>query len=445
MAEILASPGRAARLLRIGQLWLPMALVVAVLFGVSGGLLWDVGLNYEGLSGGAASKIHPSTYMLVLLFAWAAFASGDIIGYLVHVGRRRPASVFLLAAAALMFAHIAARAAPGLAGTIDTNLGPPLMVLLLADFDERSKQRIEITIHVLMTANALMGLGEFFSGYLVFPYRFDGAVFPTDTRSTALQGHPLVNAAVGCAYLLSLMAGGGPSLPKLMRLPMMALQFASLVTFGGRTAIVVSLTLGSIYALTRLHRMLRRGRVPLLGAAAGIFLLTFLPLAIGGMAASGFFDALLLRFQSDGGSANARVQMFDLFAQLPLRDLMIGPDASLVDSLRRVIGLEWGIENPIMRSALYNGIIMTGLWAVAIVLFIVELVRFSRPGVMLPVIGFSILLNTSESIGGKTTMLTKFAVMMLCLFPLALRRTAEARAPGNDGTRDLRPADRARP
>ncbi len=48
------------------------------------------------------------------------------------------------------------------------------------------------------------------------------------------------------------------------------------------------------------------------------------------MAASGFFDALLPRFQSDGGSANARVQMFDLFAQLPLRDLMIGPAASLV-------------------------------------------------------------------------------------------------------------------
>ncbi|RZK87300.1 MAG: hypothetical protein EOO66_20315, partial [Methylobacterium sp.] len=146
---------------------------------------------------------------------------------------------------------------------------------------------------------------------------------------------------------------------------------------------------------------------------------------VGAAAVGGFFDALLERFVSDGGSANARVEMLAIFDAIPFRDLLVGPDPSVVDTLRRMYGLEWGIENPIVRSLLYNGVAMTVLLIVAIALFLYEVARQCRHGVFLPILAFVVLINTFESIGGKTTMLAKFALMLLVLYP---RRPVSASA-----------------
>ena len=73
-AGLRATPGwaRLGSPSRIGTL-----AAVLVLFCVSGGMLWLVGYNYDGLAGSAATKIHPSTYMIVLVFCWSLIASGD--------------------------------------------------------------------------------------------------------------------------------------------------------------------------------------------------------------------------------------------------------------------------------------------------------------------------------------------------------------------------------
>ncbi|WP_210168511.1 VpsF family polysaccharide biosynthesis protein [Methylobacterium sp. Leaf466] len=393
-----------------------LVLTTVLLFGVSGGMLWYAGLNYDGLSGSAAAKIHPATYCAVLLFAWSLLTNGDPVGFLVRSVQACPASLFLLVVALSMAAHIALRGASGLAGSIDTYVGPALLVPVMANLDGRGLRRMEQALHLVMLANALLGLAEFLTGTLVFPYRFDGAVFPTDTRSAALQGHPLVNATVTGLYLMALQAGGGSAIPAALRLPMIALQLVALVTFGGRSAIVACLVFGGAYALVQGLRVLRSGRVPLLGAGIFLVVLAVAPVAVVGLAVGGFFDKLLQRFVSDGGSANARVEMFELFGRIPLRDLMFGPDTALVDSLRRISGLEWGIENPIIRMVLYQGVFMTALLTIAVVLFMTEVIRRCRPGTALPVIVFALLLNTSESIAGKTTLMMKFAVLMLVMF-----------------------------
>ena len=395
---------------------LPLLIISIVVFGMSGGMLWLLGLNYEGLSGGAASKIHPSTYLLVGLFGWMAVSCGDPVGYLVRLANLRPASVLLLVAALLMLLHIVVRGAPGMAGDIDTYVGAALAVLLLADAEKKTMRQIEIAIHILMLVNAVMGLGEFLADYRIFPYRFDGEVFPTDLRSTALHGHPLVNATVTSWYVLALIGNGRFSLDARWRAPFIALQYAALVTFGGRAGLVISVVLGGAQMLWAAHRRLRSGRISLPVAAVAVLLLTILPLVAGGLVAGGFFDRLLQRFTDDGGSAYARVLMFELFDRISIGDLLMGPDAAYMDSIRRLAGLEWGIENPIIRTMLYQGLIMTALLTVAVVLFLSEIVRISRPGMAMPMLAFALLLSTSESIGGKTTMLTKFGISILCLY-----------------------------
>lgn len=394
------------------------ALVVLALvtLTISGGMLWVLGINYDGITGSAPQKVHPATYLTILLFAWTMLRAGNPVIPLVAAAERRPASVLLCLCGVGLLAFLALRGGTGLAGSLDTYLLTGLVVILLADRDAITLRHVEIVFHVVMLANAVLGLVEFAGGQRFFPFRMDGQAFETDTRSAALQGHPLANATITCSYVLALFAGGGRLAPA-VRAGLIGLQLVALITFGGRSATVVTLALGSVVALFALNRVLRKGRVPLLGAAVVAFLLTLVPIVVGGLAVGGFFDALLERFVSDGGSANARVEMLAIFDAIPLRDLLVGPDQTIVDTLRRMYGLEWGIENPVVRSLLYNGVLMTVLLVVAIALFLFEVARNCRRGVGLPILAFVVLINTFESIGGKTTLLAKFALMLLVLFP----------------------------
>ncbi|RUZ59024.1 hypothetical protein EN947_36025, partial [Mesorhizobium sp. M7A.F.Ca.US.003.02.2.1] len=86
---------------------------VAVLFSISGGMLWLVGYNYDGLFGNPATKIHPSTYLIVLLLAWRSCASGNPVGHIVHLADRRPASALMAAISIVLLVVVIARQRPG--------------------------------------------------------------------------------------------------------------------------------------------------------------------------------------------------------------------------------------------------------------------------------------------------------------------------------------------
>ncbi|TPM28212.1 VpsF family polysaccharide biosynthesis protein [Mesorhizobium sp. B2-3-4] len=402
---------------------------VALLFSVSGGMLWLVGYNYDGLFGNPATKIHPSTYVLVLVFAWRSCTYGNPIGYCVSVADRRPASALMALIAIALLVVVVARQRPGMAGMIDTFVAAALFVLMLSEADERTFARLRGVVHAVMTANALLALFEFATKTLVFPYRLDGVLFANDTRSTALQGHPLSNATVTAIYVLALLSGSR-TLSTPMRLGLVGLQFCALVAFGGRSAMVLTIILGGAYMLIHGFSTLRAGRVNLLGAALAFILAALLPVALALAAYYGFFDALLERFVSDSGSANARVEMFELFKHLELRDLIIGPDIDLIETLRRINGLEQGIENPIIRTVLYQGAFFTLLLLFGFVLFMFEVARRCHPGVWLLMLGWIILLNTSESLASKTTLLSKFVLIALVLYrPVPAGRGGPGRSP----------------
>lgn len=388
---------------------------VVLLFSISGGMLWLVGYNYDGLTGNPATKIHPSTYLLVLVFAWRACTFGNPIGYMVAVADRRPASTLMAVISIVLLVIVIARQRPGMAGMIDTFVAPALLVMMLGEDDEKTFARMQTVVHAIMTVNALLALFEFATKTLIFPYRLDGEVFMADLRSTALQGHPLSNATVTSVYVLALLSGSR-SLSMPLRLGLIGLQCAALVAFGGRSAMVTTIVLGGCYLLIQGLRSLRTGRVNLLGAALGLILAALVPVVIALAASYGFFDALLERFVSDSGSANARVEMFELFKHFELRDLIVGPDIDLIESLRRINGLEQGIENPVIRLVLYQGAFFTLLLFVGFALFMHEVARRCHSGLWLTMLGWLILLNTSESLASKTTLMTKFVVIALVLY-----------------------------
>ena len=421
-------------------------LAIASFYTVSGGMLWLVGYNYDGLTGSPLTKIHPGTYLTLVVLCMTAVEQGNPVAFVVESARRQPASLFLLFAALVLFVQIVSRAGPGMAGTIDAFMLPPLAIVLYAKSGETTRRRIETVIHVAMVLNATLALVEFATKHLYFPFRLDGADYVTDTRSSALQGHPLGNATITCVYILALISGGG-RMPVLVRTGVVVLQLMAMVAFGGRSALVTTIAFAGIRGCIAAHRTLRSGSVPLLGMAAAVLVATITPLVLLGLVAGGFFDAILIRFSNDGGSANARVEMLELVRRIPLRDLIVGPDTAYVESERRIFGLALGIENPIVRSVLYQGAIVTGLLMVALGLFFRELTRDARRSMAMPLLAFLIVINTFESIAGKSTMLASIALMLIVLFRRSAdREPAPARGllPVRDDRGPVRSAARSR-
>ena len=395
-----------------------------VLMAVSGSLLWDLGYNYDGLTGSPLTKIHPFTYFVFAALAWRALQSGQPIGFFHAKLARRPAAIWLLILAGVMVVVTALRAGPGMAGFIDTFGGPAAFALLLDDFDETDLQPLRLALHVVMAINALMALYEFAAHTLIFPYRLDGVAHLEDTRSTALQGHPLINAALTAVYVISLMAGA-KTLPPWLRAGLILLQFAALVVFGGRTAIVVTLALTPIFVIYQAFASLRRGRVSLISAALAAAALPLLALLVIAGLASGLADPLLMRFVDDNGSAATRVIMFDMLRPFSWPQLLVGPDIDEVESLRRHFGLEQGVENPFIRMILYQGGFMMAAVFASLVWFFRELLKGRGLRVIGPIVAMAVLLNASESIAAKTNFLDKLVLMFVCMFP-HLRRAAKS-------------------
>jgi len=138
--------------------------------------------------------------------------------------------------------------------------------------------------------------------------------------------------------------------------------------------------------------------------------------AIAALVNAGFFDVMLQRFDDDGGSAAARVQMVDMLSRIPFSELLLAPDIQKIDSLRRSLGLELGIENPIVRFVLYQGVIATTALLVGVTAFLRGLVRPLQGRVGPSLIYFLLLINSFESIGSKSTLLAKFAILMIAMF-----------------------------
>jgi hypothetical protein len=402
-----------------------------VLMCVSGGMLWLVGYNYDGLAGSPAAKLHPFTYFIFVALVWRASQSGAPLAWLEAKLTRRPATCWLLMMTALLVVTTVLRSGPGMAGFIDTFAAPAAFALLLDDYTSDDLKPLTWALHAAMTANALLGLIEFATSRLYFPYRLDGVAHLEDTRSTALQGHPLMNAALTSIYVVSLMAGA-KALPGALRAGMLGLQFAALVVFGGRTGIVVSLAMAPLFAIQAGFATLRRGRLSLLGAAAGAAAIPLVGVAVISLLASGLADRLLMRFADDSGSAATRVIMFDMLRPFSWGELALGPDIEYVETLRRHFGLEQGVENPFVRMILYQGGIAMAAAFLSLIWFFRELLRGRGLRVIGPVVAMAVLLNASESVAVKTDFLDKLVLIFVCLLPpLAQRKPSAATMSGS--------------
>ena len=391
--------------------------IVFLLFAVSSGLLWNLGINYSGVTGASASKIHPATYLAFATLGLLVVARRNPAAFFVTLVTKHPGTLAFLLVTAIVGGYIVLDGRKGIATIFDAYLLAIIVALIAAELEARDFNRVEKLLHILLAANAVLGLAEYALNVKVFPFRFDGVALDWDARSSGLLGHPLENAQMAGLYVMVLLSGGGTSMPKSLRPAAVLLQLAALVPFGGRTALLLTIAMAALWLIPRVLHLLRGARLPLPAFAAIAVLAPMLAVGVGLIAAGGFFTVITDRFADDGGSAKSRVEMFEIFNHLSAREIFIGASSDVIDSMRTSRGLEQGIENPVIRLLLYQGVVFTAFLIAGFTLFLFEIARRLRPGYAMAMIFFLVIINSYESIANKTVGLAQFVVLLLVMFP----------------------------
>ena len=408
---------------------LGLALVAVMYLTISPLALVNLGLNYDDTGGNFLEKVHPATILagLVLLLA-AVFQRNPLSNFVAAIDAYPGTAAFSILIGA-MIAHSIQFVVLPFTSFFDTFLAPVIVFFLFKNMREARAIRFVWLIHTLMITNAVVGIVEFATGWRLTPLVASGLVIEDDWRSTALLGHPLANASLTGAYILALALGAARDLPRPFVIGGFVISAAGMVVFGGRASTVILFAMIAALAMSRGYAVLQGQRFSKRGILATLIAIPVIALTVVTLAEAGFFDQFVERFIDDRGSADTRVEMFELFQHLSWFELLFAPDAGLLATYKRIYGLDFGIESFWVSFVLNYGLIPGLAFFAGLYLFCRDIVRTIRPGGAWVLVFFFSVATTSVSLSAKTPL---FAVVVLML--LVLMRRPEAPVPARART-----------
>jgi hypothetical protein len=394
-------------------------LVLSVLaeFGLSSLTLSAIGLKYDGSGGNFFHKLHPATWLAALTMLAHLFSRRDRFAlYVAETASRFPGAVYFATMWAFIIVWAALVQKLPITPLIDTFFCAFVALIVYTDSDEATRRIVRVALHVFMLVNACIGVFEFATHTRLTPLVIAGKPILHETRSTALMGHPLVNAGAGAAYALMMTLGADRAVGPAVRLVLIAIQSVALVCFGGRTAIVLFAALSALGQLPNLVALLlgRRfdARYAVVAALGSPLLLVAIALAIQG----GALDSFIERFVDDKGSTQARIVMFQLFDYFRWEDLLLGPDQERLLWIQRLLGIEYGIENSWLGFLFQYGAIVTALFLLGFAALLWEFWRRARAGAWLTIVYVLVQLSAAAALSVKSTMFNHFAILLLAIF-----------------------------
>ncbi|MGD9671514.1 MAG: VpsF family polysaccharide biosynthesis protein [Hyphomicrobiaceae bacterium] len=413
-----------------------LGVLTIVLLTISPLALVHFGFNYDEPGGNPLEKIHPATLIAAAIVLLAGIAAGNPLSWFIEQAGRHPLLIIYLGAIALLILHSIRVVNLPFTQFFDTFLLPALVFLLFHDVSDRRARHLGWIIHALMIVNALIGIGEFAGAMRLTPIVASGVVIEDDWRSTALLGHPLANASLTGSYLLLLALGAGRDLPWLLRAAAFVSNAAGMIVFGGRAASVLLVALLGLLLLLRLVAIMRGAPFDKATVLKVLVLAPVAALVVTVLAENGFFDQFMERFIDDKGSADTRTEMFELFRFLSWHELLLAPDAKLMETLRFRFGLDFGIESFWISFILSYGLVASIVFFAALLAFSYDIARHVRRGAVWAFLFFYLVATTSVSLSAKSPLLAIFVLMLLVLFH---RPAAESNKLGPPGRQAIPP------
>jgi hypothetical protein len=212
---------------------------------ISGGVLFALGMHYATFgslekSGGFYEKIHPGTYFIYLSLFVLLLNRGGPIRQTFGVYKENRIACFLLVCYIFMLVLMVGRSGPGgLAFILDSHMTAVICAIVLS-YLPRSTCRKAINVFMIFAVfNSLVGIVEGIWHFRLVPYNEEWPVLVEETfRASAFEGHPLENAMFTS---LAVFTALGMRYAAVTKAALVIIFFTSLVAFGGRAALAVSI------------------------------------------------------------------------------------------------------------------------------------------------------------------------------------------------------------
>lgn len=380
-------------------------------------LLYVLGINYAGQGGNPLEKIHVATVLGLVALGLSVLVTGKM--RFIGLSPRTFFSLIALIAFATVQLLILGRPASGL---LVTFLTPILLLYLVTTIPADLFRFLRCAIMVLLIANSFTGLAEFVFGIKLLPHVAGAIEIRGDGRALGLVGHPLTAAFLAGIALVHLVVSGAMAGFRRMALPEIALHALALLAFGGRLALLATLSILIVFVLcdrAALSRLPARQRVLMratlvLGVVAGVL----------AASASGLADQVLTRFAEDGGSTATRWAALKLAFHLPPDALFFGlapgPRADMLVAFDTPYGIEitwigWLVD--------YGLFIALALLAVLVLILRACLRGGTRVHAYMTAY-FLICISGAQGLGAKSLLLAWLVVLLLTLRPQPDHRSA---------------------
>jgi hypothetical protein len=395
-----------------------LAVYILLLFGASANLLDLIGYDYSSIGGSPLTKIHVATYFIVAVFLTFIVSYPSKIDLFHYYLATKLGTLYFFCAATFAVIHIVVDGRNGFGMYFDTDLHLFLCCLLMPFIPPKGMDRLERFLHWFFAANAVLAVFELAIGANIVPlttYSPDGMT-SLEPRPTAFLSHPLHAATLTCVYIVSLLTGAGRLPWPNMRVPMIGLQTAALLAFGGRTAFLLALAIIAFASLWRALRFIGGRRVPSISLIIAIAIVPVGVAAVAVLAYAGIFDQFLDRFVEDGGSAHSRVLMLPLLLSFNWTDFLWGASTDYVRAQIYSFGLEWGVENPLLQMSVYQGVVIAFFIISGLLLLLYEVYERLDRRVIFPMVVFLFLCSTFGSFAGRFFTFAVFVVIISALF-----------------------------
>lgn len=394
-----------------------MAGLLLLFVGSSSALHW-AGLSLDDPSAGLLARLHPSFYLVIPFLVSKLLSRGRMDWIPTHgestsfvrgeAGLRRTFS----AHAAVVLVAIAGSALGvthgSVANTVTTFLLPVLCVVGISSLSLKELRHIRNILLLLLLLNSTLGIIEKAAGFRLFPYTVAGVEKLGDPRPTAWFSHPLDNALITSLVLIYLLFAKSGGLRN-YRFPMIIVHGLALISFGGRTAAVALLVLILFDYLRFVARtaVTRKGVVDL-SLKGGAILASFGVLAL--LAASGFLDDLLGRFQDDGGSAQVRWNTLALVGDFDFADALLGVGSGQLRQLMHYYEIV-NVEFSWLLLVLTHGLIVGAALLTSLFLLLFRARGLNAPAGYM-VLVFWVVSFGYTSFGASSLLLAQLATMV---------------------------------
>lgn len=389
-----------------------LQLSAAAVLLLSSNAMFALGINYLGSGGNPLEKIHPALLVAIAAACLYPVARTPDLGSL-KVSGLKTASLFMLAASlwVLLWSALSPNASGSeLTMPIVTFTLPSLLLLTFAKATDRTLLIIARCAMLFMVANSLFGILGSVTGFSILPQTAGNSVI-RDPRPTALLGHPLINAQMTGAVFLFLILTGLRTRFSFRSFLSIAVHGVALLAFGGRSALLIAVSLAILFSLI----------TALVGAVRGngryflnLSLITFscaLVIPIG--LQLGFGDVLFERISNDEGSTDTRFAALNLVGRLDFEQFLIGAGKATRETLLITLGTPNGVESFPLALIVNYGFPTAALITAATFFALFKLARTMQGFGSWIVVYFFVTSATSLSIGSKTTSIALFTILLI--------------------------------